>query len=384
MQDESADTHSPATEESIVTISKKQFDAIQIGLGNIEQKSLIDNFRVSGVLKVPPQNKANITAFMGGTVHTILVQEGDAVEKGQVLATLINPDYIKIQREYLNAQSQLSFLKADYERQKDLYEKNVTAQKSYQQAESNYNSVRAEYNALKQQLMLLGIDPSSLTADNISSEVKLKSPIGGHIAHIDIRIGSTVESYKVLMDVVDNSKLHLDLFIYEQDLAKVKIGQVVEVLLTNLPGKNYTAEIFAIGSAFEGGSKSIPVHASITGNKTGLIEGMNVTANINTGKNQTPAVPVSAIINHGGNDFIFILMDEHLDHHHAGTDSAHSHVANDDMYSFKRISVKKGATNDSFTGITFLQQAPENLKVVVSGSFYLMSMLTNSDEGHEH
>jgi hypothetical protein len=66
-------------------------------------------------------------------------------------------------------------------------------------------------------------------------------------------------------------------------------------MLTNLPGKHYDAKIFSIGSAFEGESKSIPVHASIVGDKTGLIEGMSVIANINTGTNAVPAVPSSAI-----------------------------------------------------------------------------------------
>jgi len=85
------------------------------------------------------------------------------------------------------------------------------------------------------------------------------------------------------MDVLDNSHLHLDLFVFEQDLPKVKVGQNIDFSLTNLPGKNFTANIFSIGSAFENQTKTVPVHAEITGDKSGLIEGMNVTGLINIG-----------------------------------------------------------------------------------------------------
>jgi len=63
------------------------------------------------------------------------------------------------------------------------------------------------------------------------------------------------------MQVVDNSHLHLDLFVYEQDLPKVNINQNIDFTLINLPGKNFTAKIYSIGSAFENDTKTIPIHA---------------------------------------------------------------------------------------------------------------------------
>ncbi len=107
--------------------------------------------------------------------------------------------------------------------------------------------------------------------------------------------------------VVNNSKLHVDLFMNEQDIEKVKVGQKVDITLTNLPVKSYTAEIFAIGNAFESSAtKTIPVHAEITGNKHGLIDGMVVTARIDVGQARTTAVPTDAIVSSEGKDYVFI------------------------------------------------------------------------------
>ncbi|MEO6165949.1 MAG: efflux RND transporter periplasmic adaptor subunit [Chitinophagales bacterium] len=372
---------------NVVELTQQQFSAIDIQLGSIEQKNLSATLKTTGFLKVPPQNKASITSSTGGTVQNILVREGDYVQKGQTLVTIMNAQFVKMQQEYLDAQSQLLFTEADYYRQKELSDKNVSSQKSFQQVTANYHSLKTSVNALRQQLALLNINSANLTFENISSVVHIKSSINGNISHIDINIGSNIETSKSLMEVVDNSRLHVDLFVFEQDLSKVKEGQQADLTLINTPGKNYTAKIFAVGNAFENETKTIPVHAEITGDKKGLIEGMNVTAFITTDQNFVPSVPSTAIINNGGNDFIFIQTHAHpvTKHDHAETEHEEVKQEMGEMITFERIPIKRGVTNGNFSEITSLsaEEFSEHVKVVTNGAFYLMAMLTNT-EGHEH
>ncbi|HUM46329.1 MAG TPA: efflux RND transporter periplasmic adaptor subunit [Chitinophagales bacterium] len=385
---EEHETHSEGDGNN-VELTQQQFTSIAIQLGTIEQKNLSATLKTTGFLKVPPQNKASITSSTGGTVQHILVREGDYVQKGQTLLTIMNPQFVKMQQEYLDAQSQLVFTEADYQRQKGLNEKNVSSQKVFQQVTADYNSLKTTVNALRQQLALLNINSDNLTFENISSSVSIKSPISGNISHIEINIGSNIETSKSLMEIVDNSRLHVDLFVFEQDLSKVKEGQQVDLTLINTPGKNYTAKIFAVGNAFESETKTIPVHAEITGDKKGLIEGMNVTAFITTERNLVPAVPSTAIINNGGNDFIFIQTHGHEATKHDHLEEEHEDVKQEmgEVFTFERIPVKRGVTNGNFSEITSLSDAvlTENAKVVTNGAFYLMAMLTNSGgEGHAH
>src|SRR4030095_5681572 len=100
------------------------------------------------------------------------------------------------------------------------------------EAESNYNSLQAKVASLANQLNMLGIDPDRLSSSNMTSVLTIKSPIKGNISHIDINIGSTIEPSKELMNIVDNSQLHLDLFVYEQDLPRIRKDQTVDVTLT--------------------------------------------------------------------------------------------------------------------------------------------------------
>jgi RND family efflux transporter MFP subunit len=359
-----------------VGISRQQFDALKIEFGTIEYKNMRNNLRSTGFLKVPPQGKANITSALGGTVQSILVKEGDKVSKGQTVLTLTNPEFIKMQEEFLDVQSQLIFAETEYNRQKELSEKNVASQKTFQQSQSVFTSLKAKFNSLKKQLAILNINTGQLTYDNISSNINVISPISGLVSNIDVNIGVNSEASKSLMNIVDNSILHIDLFVFEQELPNVKIGQTVDFSLINLPGKSFTATVFAIGSAFENQTKTIPVHAEIKNDKSGLIEGMSVVGLINIDNTPVPSVLSSAIISSAGNDYIFIKME---DQREEGNKPNVRKIKND-MISFEKIQVKKGVTDGNYTQITTLQQLPDNAKVITNGAFYLMAILTNSGE----
>jgi RND family efflux transporter MFP subunit len=260
---------------------------------------------------------ADVTAALGGTVREVLVQEGDHVKKGQALASIADQAIIDLQRDYLDAKARLVYAKAELDRQTELAGANVSAQKTLQQATAEHASLRASVNANAELLRLINIDPDKLNADAIRSTGSIVSPIDGTVAHIAVNVGSKVSGDATMFRVVNNSKLHVDLFLYEQDIAKVKVGQKIDLSLTNLPGKNYTAVVFAIGSAFESETKTIPVHAEITGDKEGLIDGMGVTARIDVGNANTTAVLTDAIVNMEGKDFVFIQSAGEEEHGHA-------------------------------------------------------------------
>ncbi len=356
-----------------VHITKEQYKAMDVQLGTIEKKNLANVLKATGYLSVPPQSKASITSPLGGTVRLISVQEGDNVRKGQALATIVNPEFVKMQENYLDAKSQLSLAEANFLRQQELFKENVSAKRLFQEAESNYKSLQAKVASLRSQFNLLGINVSNISPGNIISSIIIRSPINGNIAKISVNLGLTVDPSTVVMQVVDNSHLHLDLFVYEQDLPKVNIGQNVDFMLTNLPGKNFLAKIYSIGSAFENETKTIPVHAEINGYIRELIEGMNVTGLINIGDNLTTAVLSKAVVSFSGNDYIFIQkQDKALPDNSKPTDQS--------SYTFERIRVKKGITSGGYTEVTPLEPVPEGVKVVTNGTFYLMAILTNAGE----
>jgi hypothetical protein len=143
--------------------------------------------------------------------------------------------------------------------------------------------------------------------------------------------------------------------------------------------------VYSIGTAFASESKTIPVHAVVKGDKTGLIEGMNITAVISIGETVVPAVPNDAIITYQGQDYIFIMTDkkppEHKEDKEAAKDNKEPEKEEAEIY-FERVQVVKGASDIGYNEITLIKNLPPNSKIITKGAFFANAKMTNTGE-HE-
>ena len=74
----------------------------------------------NGLIMVAPDQQATVSVTMGGRIHSLNVMPGKAVGRGQVIATLDNPEFIELQQAYLESAAQLEYLEKEYARQRSL------------------------------------------------------------------------------------------------------------------------------------------------------------------------------------------------------------------------------------------------------------------------
>ncbi len=351
----SADT--AVTDE--VSLNAVQYKTAGIELGSIIKRDMNSVVDVNGALRVPPQNRACVSAFIGGAVHTILAKEGDYVKKGQTLVTLQHPDYIKLQEEYLRQKSNFAFTEKEYLRQHELAGANVGAQKVFQETESNYNSAKAGLLSLEKQLQMLSLPVEEIAKGNIFDDVPVKAPISGYVGQIRLSIGSFAGPNVEILDIVDNSHIHVDLMVYEKDLYRIKIGQKVKFVLTNNANREIEGRIFSISKTFEDETKTIVAHAEIlNADKDNLINGMFVNAVINVGQTGCEVLPEEAVQQSDGKEYIFIEKNTSS----SGAD-------------FRMVEVKTGIADSGYVQVTPLQPLDSEAKIVVKGAYYLLSQL---------
>src|SRR5690606_12063666 len=259
-----------------VFLTDEQIKEVGIQLGKIEQKSLSDGLKVNGELSVPNQNKAKATTLYPGIIKALYVQPGSSVKKGQRIASITNADYIKMQVDYLNLTTENTLAETEYRRQQELYEGKAGALKNLQRAETEFRALSTRKASLKQQLQMMGINTSDISNGNLVTSLYVLAPITGVLSNSLVQIGSYVDTSTPIAEIIDNSKIHVDLHVYEKDLPRFKVTQDLDFYLTNNQEKRYSARIFSTGSSFEDNSKTIIVHAEVTGEKVGLIDGMNV------------------------------------------------------------------------------------------------------------
>lgn len=414
---------------TFVELTKEQFEAVDIKLGNIEIQNIKTSIKASGHLEVPPQNKAEVSTFIGAVVKSISVLEGSKVTKGQTLAVLEHPDFIKLQEEYITAKSNLSFHEMEYQRQKELSEQNAGTGKIFQKAEADYNSGKARLSSLESQLKILSVNLTELSKGNIASSMVLPAPISGYIGRINANIGAYAEPNKMLFEIIDNSQIHCDLLVYEKDIFKVKVGQKIHFIITNMPEhqKEYGSEtiegvIFGINKSFESNSKAIGVHALIKNKNHELIPGMYVSALIDVGENKTTVVPSDAVFTTDGKEFVFIrnkmtdckkhkncaghefcAPSENCPEHPECEQHEHSPlkevctkhkeceehekckaVENNEAFYFTMKEVRKGTRDLGYTEVAFIDEVPSDAIIVTKGSFYLLSKIKTSGQTGAH
>ncbi|WP_294286780.1 efflux RND transporter periplasmic adaptor subunit [uncultured Chryseobacterium sp.] len=370
--------------QTIASLTEEQMKAVGITLGSIEMKELTATIKANGQLRVPNNNKATVTSLYGGIIRTLNIQVGSAVKKGQVIATIANPEFIRLQEDYLTTNSRITYAEQEYRRQRELFDNDAGARKNLQSADAELKTLRTRKASLLRQLQMMGISPGKISNGNMRSGLVITAPISGTVSSIASQIGSYVDVSSPVAEIIDNNSIHLDLQVFEKDLPKMKIGQVVHFKLTNNPETEYDAEIYSIGSSFENDSKTISVHANVTGNKMGLIDGMNITGIVSLNKTVTPAIPNEAIVEADGKFYVFVKTDKKPEAHEDHQKEAGKPVeTKPESLNFEKVEVVKGSSDMGYTAVTPVKEISPEAKIAVKGAYFINAKQTNSGE-HEH
>lgn len=366
----------------IVHLNQAQYKNASIDTGWFEMKNLSDVVNANGYTKLDPEDEADVNMPISGTVKSVKVIEGNYVKKGQTLATMTSLEYgqmllekSKTKEELLHAEAQLVYLQQDYDRQESLAKDNINAEKVFQKIATDLNATNAKINSVKEQLRIMDETMSMISGGN-SSLINITAPISGYITDLNIKIGSITQPGIPMFSIVDNSKMHVDLLVYEKDLNKIKVGQTVRFILTNQSNQEIKGEIYNIGKSFANDTKSVAVHADIEENNANLIPGMYINALIDIGVNKVKTLPEDAIVMAEGRHFIFLYEKENTIVNKDGS------LPTD--IGFARIEVKVGAKQLGYTEVTPLEEIHKGDLIVTQGAYYLQSHLQKSEGGGEH
>lgn len=354
-------------ETSVIPFTKTQFDAIGIQLGTFSRKNLVSTIKTNGTLELPPQNKADVNAYTEGIVTRIVVVQGQSVKKGQTLAYISHPEIIDLQQEYLEANSQLQYMEKEYNRQKELKENDVTSAKIFQKTQADYRELISKTNGLRSKLLLLHLDPVQVASGKISQEASVTAPIEGNITSININIGSSFSTTDKLFEIIDHRHIYARLLIYEQDIYKIHEWQKVQFMLSNAPGKIFTASIFTVGKVFEKDIKAVAVYATIDNASGTLLPGTYIDARIQVNDQYVNALPDDAIVKEGDHKHIFVLK---------------TSVSDKSNLYFDKIEVKTGASDAGYTEVIPFRDIASDEKIVVKGAYYI-SAQSKAGEGED-
>lgn len=368
--------------ENTVELTNAQYKNAGIETGAVGWRQISGTVKVNGVLDVPPQQMVSISLPLGGFLQQTELLQGMRVKKGQVIAIVENPEFIRVQQQYVEAESQLELAKAEYERQEILARENVSAQKTLQQAKANYTSLEARYHGLTAQLKLLKMNPASLKKGEFSAAIPVYAPISGYVTKVNANIGKYLNPTDVLFEIVDTEHLHAELTVFEKDIRYIQIGQKVRLTLAS-EQKERTATVYLIGRDIAP-DRTVRIHCHLDQEDADLLPGMYLKAYIETGGAEVTSLPDEAIINYQGTSYIFVEA-PHGDHAHDHED--HGTEAHGENYLFNMVAVNVGNSEDGYTEVIFPEGFDtKDASIVIKGAYNLLSQVKISEEegGHAH
>lgn len=353
-----------STEESMVVevaegdapvlVSQKQFEAAGMDLVSLSEQPFYESIIANGMFEVPPKYQSSVSAYYGGYVKQFDLLPGQTVRQGQVLFTLENPAFISTQRDYLEAKSQLAYLESEYERLKALSEDNVTARKNFLKAEADFNRTKVQFAALKKELELMRINPDELTEENIRTTIPILAPISGFATDIMVTKGQLLSPDEEALHIINTDHLHLELSIFEKDLAKIQPEQTIRFSTPNMPEQVYEAEVHLINRHIDPETRKLSVHGHLKNEKeTSLFSpGAYVEGQILTSSKMAIALPSESVVEMDGTYYV-LQLDQ----------------SDDGGYSFIQKTVKTGAHTDDFVEVLNVEDFPKNARFLGKGAF---------------
>ncbi|MEZ0612352.1 efflux RND transporter periplasmic adaptor subunit [Fibrella sp. WM1] len=359
-------------EAGLIELTEAQYQTVGVKLGQLERRQMSQLIRVNGSLTVPPGQQVSVATPYGGILKSANLLAGTPVRRGQTLAVLENPEFIRLQQEYLETMSQLTFQQQEFERQRELSQENVGALKTFQQATAQLGTLRARVGGLRQQLALLGLNPAKLTPETITRTMSVRAPIGGTLTQVNVNRGSYVAANDVLFEIMNTAGLLVELTLFEGDLSRVSVGQRVRVSVVGVASER-TGRIKLVNREV-GPDRTVKVYASLDNPASNALRpGTFVKAVIETGAANEPALPEPAIVQAGNSSQIFVFAGKE---NHEGT--VH--------YRFRPVPVRAGAAENGYRAVTLPTGVAADAQVVLTGAYDILSASAGGDEGggHDH
>lgn len=251
---------------------------------------------IENIGEIEPNQKVIVYSEATGIVEEINVKEGDYVKKGYLIAQI---DYKKRKLDYENIENQIKALernlenvKRDYERFSNLYKEGVISEKKLNDIKTTYDVLIHQLEGLKKQFELAKIR---------IEDAFIYSPIDGFIGEKFIDKGELITESSMMknspiVSIIDIDKVKVKIPIPQQDIGKVKNGQIVYVKIDAYPEKEFKGKGLRIYPQADPKTRTVNVEVIIENHSHLIKPGMFCKAKIIVGEKKAVIIPLDALM----------------------------------------------------------------------------------------
>lgn len=267
---------------------EKAVDAVPVEVAQATRRAIAASY--TGTAALEARAESQVVAKTSGVALAVLVEEGQQVKAGQPLVRL-DPDRARL--AVAQSEAQLRKLENNYRRAQQLVAQQLISTGEVDQMRYDLENARAQHNLAQLEL----------------SYTTVVAPISGVVASRDIKPGNFVQINSPIIRVVDSSRLEATLNVPEREIAKLKPGQVVELVADALPGRRFGGTVDRVSPVVDNGTGTFRVVAAFSGDGE-LQPGMFGRLSINYDQRADAlVVPRSALLEDGGESAVYVVRE---------------------------------------------------------------------------
>lgn len=240
---------------------------------------------------IEPWTRLELISKIAGSIEEVLVQEGDSVEEGDIIAKIESDDY-RIALDRATAAYKLA--KADFERDKSVYAKGAIPTAELDARETNMQTAKAD------------LDNATL----LLSRCTIKAPINGVIRSLDAKVGLYLGIGDPIGRILQIDKVKAVIGIPESDITAVRNLPTVDLTIQALDNLQIVGKNYFVSSSPETAARLYRIELEIDNPDHRILPGMFVRANIiKQSREDALSIPFYSIISRNDEQYVFIERD---------------------------------------------------------------------------
>ena len=339
--------------EGLVLIDDKQIRDAEIEIARVQAGAAVELVFPATVAASPNAN-ARIDARASGVVRSVGKSLGDYVRKGETVARIESADAAALASQLNAARARVTELSAYYDRERRLFEANVTARQDLEAARANLDVARSELNRAQAAVAAAGV-----SGDGRSLAVT--SPLAGRVTASPIVLGSYVSAGEELYSVVNPSGLQIEVSLPSQDASRIQPGDEATLIVGD--GREIGARVRSVTPSLDAESRSAIAVLSLPRAVPGLQPGAFLQARIRPSgevDKSRIAVPEDAVQVVDGRDVVFVRTQQ----------------------GFKAREVETGSRSSGM--VTILSGLTAGQRIASANAFLLKAELEKEGAEHGH
>lgn len=264
--------------------------AIPVEMAAAQRGSISAYYSTTATLEA--EEEAMVVAKVRGIIKKLNVEEGDFVQSGEVMAQLEDE---QLEIEAARAKATMDRLYNDYQRNQELYNKQLISAEQFENSKFEYESQKAAYELANLNLKY----------------TQIKAPISGVISQRMIKAGNMVNSDQEVFKITDFDPLLAVLHVPEHEMNKLRVDQTALIQVDAIQGELFSGKVLRISPVVNPETGTFKVTVAIDDESRQLKPGMfgRVRIVYDTRDNAL-MIPKEAVMNEDGNNSVYVLNDK--------------------------------------------------------------------------